>query len=80
MKFSIIGQVFLVFQLQLKLKKKYPRSEVIVFEKERDILMGQVEKTNLDAIKVIIIQDQKKPLRSAKQVLTNLINIFRVAI
>ena len=40
MKFSIIGAGFFGLSVAIKIKEKYPRSEVIVFEKERDILMG----------------------------------------
>ena len=40
MKFSIIGAGFFGLSVAIKIKEKYPRSEVIVFEKEKDILMG----------------------------------------
>ena len=37
MKFSIIGAGFFGLSVAIKIKEKYPRSEVIVFEKEKDI-------------------------------------------
>ena len=45
MKFSIIGAGFFGLSVAIKIKEKYPRSEVIVFEKEKDILMGASGKT-----------------------------------
>ena len=40
MKFSIIGAGFFGISVAIKIKEKYPRSQVIIFEKEKDILMG----------------------------------------
>ena len=40
MKFCIIGAGFFGLSIAIKIKEKYPRSQVTVFEKEKDILMG----------------------------------------
>ena len=40
MKFNIIGAGFFGLSIAIKIKEKYPKSEVSVFEKEKDILMG----------------------------------------
>ena len=40
MKFLIIGAGFFGLSIAIKIKEKYPNSEVKIFEKEKDILMG----------------------------------------
>ena len=44
MKFLIIGAGFFGLSIAIKIKEKYPNSEVKIFEKEKDI---RVVKTNL---------------------------------
>jgi len=40
LNFSVIGAGFFGLSVAIKIKEKYPRSQVTVFEKEKDILMG----------------------------------------
>ena len=40
MKFCIIGAGFFGLSIAIKIKEKYPRAQVTVFEKEKEILMG----------------------------------------